>query len=282
MNEHQFRLKAVAIASIWEQCLSAMYNFVGLVMLECWWLPGYYVAVQSTTNHYYLDVFLKKAATIAKALSSKTRWVQQNYQIPWVDLISPWFLEHRGAEIVLWSNDFPGETGVTLGYRFLGYPSKWIYANVVVPHMTPSEMQLSYLQWGHRFMDYATNICWEIDETTSVWPHVYARKEPLSRTDSFHQGCDSTLCSWEVALSWAISEQSQSSVSLAMPLVLTLLSTCLKFAVLVVNFACCELDLMFGLWMSQSEEMQVWSSHAFRNCESSSLPVWCCGFQVWC
>ena len=77
----------------------------------------------------------------------------------------------------------------------------------------------------------------------------------------------------------AMCGQTMLSVSLAMPLVLPLLWTCLQFVSLIVNLVCCEL---YVLWMSQSSKMPIWSSDACCNCESASWPVWCCVFWNWC
>ena len=91
-----------------------MCNFVLVLMLDCWWKKDFYVAFQSTNDHYKLDIYLNPARSLKKALSSTKRGVKQTYQMSWVELIGPWFLAHRGAEILLWTNNFRGERGVTM------------------------------------------------------------------------------------------------------------------------------------------------------------------------
>ena len=151
-----------------------MHNFVGVIILPCWWADECYVAVQSTARHLWLDVFLKRASTLADALWSPRDWIKQPYGMPWVDLLTPWYVDNPGVEIMLWRNDMPGERGVAVGWRYLDYPSKWIYATVIVPRMNKSRMQLTYLDWGWRFMEVAKDFYWETDETNNAWPYVYA------------------------------------------------------------------------------------------------------------
>ena len=153
-----------------------MSNHVTVILLECWWLPGSYAAFQSTPDNYTLDVYLKRARTIAKALTTTTRWAKQSYQMPWVDLIRSWYQTHSGAEIVLWTNDNPRERGIKMAMRFLNVPMKWIYATIQVPGMTPAKMQLIYLEWGCRFFEYASDTrsaMYRTWDQNSVWPFVY-------------------------------------------------------------------------------------------------------------
>ena len=160
-----------------------MRKFVQVIVVDCEWKPGYYAAFHSTANNYYLDVYLKKARTLMSALTSKTRWVEQGYQIPWVDLISPWYQTHSGAEILLWTNDFPWTTNdfprvdrINMGIRFVTFPMKWVYATIRVPKMTPAQMTLRYLKWGCRFFDYASDVrCKMLKpwDGNTVWPLVY-------------------------------------------------------------------------------------------------------------
>ena len=83
-------------------------------MLDCWWKKDFYVAFQSTNDHYKLHIYTNPTRSLKKALSSTKRWVKQTYQMSWVELIDPWFLAHRGAEILLWTNELHGERGVTM------------------------------------------------------------------------------------------------------------------------------------------------------------------------
>ena len=157
-----------------------MYNFVLVLMLDCWWKEGYYAAFQSTSDHYILDVYLNAARSLHQAMSTKRRWVKQSYQMPWVELIRRWFLLHRGAEICLWTNNFPHGRGVTIGYRFLAEPLTWIYARIRIPGVSRTKIQLTYLKWGSRFEDYATDIWHETGRSehgkNDVWPFVYPPK----------------------------------------------------------------------------------------------------------
>ena len=157
-----------------------MYNFVHVLMLESWWKKGFYAAFQSTRDHYVLDVYLKPAKSLKDALSSPGRWVKQTYQKLWVELIDPRFLARRGAEICLWTNNFKGEDGVTVGFRYLVDPMKWIYATISIPTKVGTDIQLTYLEWGHRFEDYATDIWWERrwsqHRRKEVWPFFYPPK----------------------------------------------------------------------------------------------------------
>ena len=77
------------------------YNFVLVLMLDCWWKKDFYVAIQSTNDHYKLDIYTNPARSLKKALSSTKRWVKQTYQMSWDELIDPGSLAKRGAEILL-------------------------------------------------------------------------------------------------------------------------------------------------------------------------------------
>ena len=65
----------------------------------------------------------------------------------------------------LFSNDFPKEKGISVFYRHLDDPLKWIVARVDIPRMTKWAMQTGFLQWGPRLYNHCT---WE--GLSSMWP----------------------------------------------------------------------------------------------------------------
>ena len=160
---HLFRLKIVPSTKTLSQALPTMNAFVQVLLMACEWKDKYYVAFQSTGTQFYLDVYMKKAVTLMSAMSTATKWIKQPYQMPWTQVLYYVWYDTCGAEIILWTNDLGREVGLKLGYRYLENPTKWHYANVLVPSMSKLEMQMSYLQWGHAFENYAWNYYCETD-----------------------------------------------------------------------------------------------------------------------
>ena len=179
-----------------------MNAFVHVLMLACVWKRGYYVAFQSTAGQFYMDVYLKKAVDLISAMSTESGWVQQTYQMPWTMVLEQVLCRSHGSEIILWTNDFPGETGLTVGYRYLELPTKWYYAKVVVPCLSKWQMQLSYLNWGYKLDNYAWNFYAETDPRSTGMPFFYKPKS-ASIEDVTQWAVDhATLHGYEYMVPW--------------------------------------------------------------------------------
>ena len=84
-----------------------------------------------------------------------------------------WWYDPYGAELCLWTNEHPGERGLTVGYRYLEEPTVWHYATILVPYMAKKTMQLTYLEWGPGWENYATNSYTVADLGEDDLPYVY-------------------------------------------------------------------------------------------------------------
>ncbi len=125
--------------------------FVHVLMLACAWQESFYVALQSTANQFAMEVHIKKAKNLKKAMTDKTtKWAKQAYTMPWTEVLYWLGWDTAGFEICLFYNDFHGETRITVAYPFLENETNWIYANTVVPHTDKWSMQRSFLTWGTR------------------------------------------------------------------------------------------------------------------------------------
>ena len=153
-----------------------MENFVHVLIMACMWDEAYYVALQSIASQWYSDVYLKRAADLRSAMTTATKWVKQSYKIPWTKALYYVFYDTCGAEILLWQNNFVHELGLTMGYRYVEDPGTWYYANVVVPSMKKSKMQVSYLQWGYAWKNYVTKCYYETDPDEDNLPYFYVPK----------------------------------------------------------------------------------------------------------
>ena len=150
--------------------------FVQVLLMACTWKEGHYVAWQSTETQYYMDVYVKRAVDLVSAMNTGPTWVKQSYRMPWTQVLYYVLFGTCGAEIILWTNDFPDETGLTLGIRYMHNPAKWHYANVQIPSMNALEMQSSYLRWGHTFETYASNHYSVTDFHSNELPYFYKPK----------------------------------------------------------------------------------------------------------
>ena len=77
-----------------------MHNFVHVLMLACEWCHDHYLAVQSDSSQYYLDVYLKKASSIKDAMNSRKKWVKQKHRISWVSLMYYLAWDTTGMEML--------------------------------------------------------------------------------------------------------------------------------------------------------------------------------------
>jgi hypothetical protein len=121
--------------------------FIHFVILACVWWESHYVAFRSTANQFEMDVFLTKAYSLKEAMSSTSRWVKQCYRMPWTQMLSDLWWDTEGYEICLYSNDFKGEKGITVIYRFMKDFTKWHWAkltNYLLPDLNQwSDMYLN-------------------------------------------------------------------------------------------------------------------------------------------
>ena len=110
-----------------------MKAFVHVLILACWWLENHYVAFQSTRDQYNMEVYVKAASSLYAAMSSTTAWAKQSYLMPWTQILSYFWWDSEGFEAALWSNDYKGERGITIGYRWFQEYTRWYYAKLEVP-----------------------------------------------------------------------------------------------------------------------------------------------------
>ena len=83
--------------------------------------------------------------------------------------------------MLIWTNDYEGESGVTVGYRFLNAPTKWIYYTVDIPGKSKWTIQLSYLDWGRKMASY-TRWCKNLVLDTNDMPFFYKPKGTDEKT----------------------------------------------------------------------------------------------------
>ncbi len=151
--------------------------FVHVLILACSWQEGFYMALQSTANQFDLEVYTKKAKNLKKAITDKTnKWTKQAYTMPWTRALYWLWWDTTGFEICLYSNDFKGETGITMAYRFLENEKIWIYAKATIPEMDKWTMQTSFLEWGTRLRAYAKNKKRWKDHSADHLPYFYRPK----------------------------------------------------------------------------------------------------------
>ena len=80
-----------------------------------------------------MEVYVKAASSLYAAMSSTTAWAKQSYLMPWTQILSYFWWDSEGFEAALWSNDYKGESGITIGYRWFQDYTRWYYAKVDVP-----------------------------------------------------------------------------------------------------------------------------------------------------
>ena len=148
--------------------------FVQILILACLWEEGAYVAFQSTATQWWMDVYLKRVSDLTSAMSANLPWIKQSYRLPWTQVLLLVLLDPRGIEVILWTNDYRNERGLTVGYRRFENPTMWTYAQVDVPGLHRRTMQLTYLRWGYQFEDYATDFYSETDILSNELPFFYA------------------------------------------------------------------------------------------------------------
>ena len=115
------------------QPIGKMEAFVHVLILACYWLENQYVAFQSTRDQYNMEVYLKDASSLYAAMASTTAWAKQSYVMPWTEILYHLWWDSEGFEAALWSNDYKGESGITIGYRWFQECTKWYYAKLEVP-----------------------------------------------------------------------------------------------------------------------------------------------------
>ena len=139
------------------------------------------MALQSTANQFAMEVHIKKAKNLKKAMTDKTtKWAKQAYTMPWTEVLYWLGWDTAGFEICLFYNDFHGETRITVAYPFLKNETNWIYANTVVPHMDKWSMQTSFLTWGTRLQTYAQNKTRWNDWSAGHLPYFYRPKNKVT------------------------------------------------------------------------------------------------------
>ena len=98
--------------------------FIHWLVFACPWLDDHYIGLCST-GKMTMKVYLKKANTVAKALHGAGRWAKQPYVLPWWMVMYYWWYDPEGYEALLYSNDLPGEEGITITWRYMRYHASW-------------------------------------------------------------------------------------------------------------------------------------------------------------
>ena len=157
-----------------------MKEFVHIIILPCRWLPGNYVTWQSTRNEIDFDVYIKPAANLITAMTDPTtRWVKQTYQTRWTRILFFLYWDNMGAQMLLFSNHFEYEKGITVAWRYLNVPTTWNYAQVVIPNFSKWAMQIGYSIWGC-YLEYYTTKKYTVTDLTSDYLPYYGPRKKIS------------------------------------------------------------------------------------------------------
>ena len=126
--------------------------YIHYVIIACMWAAGHYATFRSTAQQYTMEVFLKPAETLSEAMSTAGEWIPQPYRMPWTQILYYLWWDSEGYEACLYSNDFKGERGINVIYRFPAHPTQWHQANVDVPGYDP--------KWSCMYLKQEFCPCW--------------------------------------------------------------------------------------------------------------------------
>ena len=105
--------------------------------------------------------------------------------------------------MLLFSNHFEYEKGITVAWRYLNVPTTWNYAQVVIPKCSKWAMQIGYSMWGCYLEYYTTNKYTVTDLTSDYLPYFYKPKKT----------------SEDALLSWAAEHALQNNYTYFMPFI---------------------------------------------------------------
>ena len=111
--------------------------FEHFVVFACWWISGHYVAFQSTSNQWTMELHVKRASSLKEAIFGKGKWRKLAKTMTWTRVMYYFYWDSQGGmEIQLFPNSYDDEEGVTVTYRYFDDFRRWISAQIVVPDMT--------------------------------------------------------------------------------------------------------------------------------------------------
>ena len=152
--------------------------YLHVIMMACFWKPGFYAAFKSQANQTEMHVYVKKARNRRKAMTDKSeKWIKQDYTMLWTEVVYWLFWDATGIELCLFSNDFKNEKGITIAYRYLDDETTWIQAVVEIPKKDTWTMRSEFLQWADNMHAYTKKETRYYDPDSNYLPYFWTPKK---------------------------------------------------------------------------------------------------------